>query len=297
MCRTPLRKHNFGCGKDYKKSDQTDLEKKRYPKFLYAWKVVPKILIHAYVAEMNKVSTQIRKLKDTHHHQITKLKELYANLQGKHPEAIAFQQKYEALHKYEIVQGKSILGQLNESINETFLLHAPNRIGMLAILERGFNKNYAGSGAGTAFGNGVYWCEDICKADQYTWKDDGTSNQDSVDMSDLHQLLYTNNNIQQRPKDIRYVLVNRVVLGDILSHDNSSGSNSATQTEGYKNFQNNKRIDLKNIPNVPEAIQYHSLKVDCHDQHNPNWRFREFITFRNNRALPCYILGYTKDYK
>jgi hypothetical protein len=62
---------------------------------------------------------------------------------------------------------------LELDINEKFLLHSPNMQALHSILEHGFNEHYAGSNAGTAYGEGSYFAEDIGKTDQYAQIDQG----------------------------------------------------------------------------------------------------------------------------
>eukprot|EP01043_Picozoa_sp_COSAG02_P094230 COSAG02_NODE_30683_length_547_cov_0.691964_1_plen_93_part_00 len=71
---------------------------------------------------------------------------------------------------------------------------------------------------GSLFGEGVYFCEAIEKADQYTGEADHEYNEQGVDrygsqysLEALHSLLYPRP--EDHPGDVCYALVCRVALG------------------------------------------------------------------------------------
>ncbi|CAE7405535.1 Parp11 [Symbiodinium sp. CCMP2592] len=60
-----------------------------------------------------------------------------------------------------------VLCDVDDSINEVYLWHGtPVRTG-LAIAQSDFSLNFAGSGAGTMYGKGLYFSESCTKADEY----------------------------------------------------------------------------------------------------------------------------------
>ena len=76
-------------------------------------------------------------------------------------------------------------GKLDESINETFLLHGTNGGVLLKILSNGLTEKFAGSTAGTLYGDGIYFPEDVTKSDQYVKPD---MKYDATD-SKLHRIV------------------------------------------------------------------------------------------------------------
>jgi len=60
-----------------------------------------------------------------------------------------------------------VLGELDDSINEVFLWHGTNIRAGLSIAQNDFNLDWAGKGAGTMYGKGLYFAESCTKADEY----------------------------------------------------------------------------------------------------------------------------------
>lgn len=60
---------------------------------------------------------------------------------------------------------------LNKNINEVYLWHGTSPHGALGISKEGFRLKYAGTAAGSMYGDGVYLAECCSKSDEYA-KDD-----------------------------------------------------------------------------------------------------------------------------
>eukprot|EP00935_MAST-01C_sp_MAST-1C-sp1_P001097 g1097.t1 len=164
---------------------------------------------------------------------------------------------------------------LRADINEKFLLHAPSHAAMHSILHSGFNEHFAGSNAGTAFGEGCYFAEDIAKADQYAKVDSYYQG------SELHEDLYP---IGDHPGDVYYVLVSRVVLGHSIEATSAGKRNKPWFALGGTNAK-----ELANIPNVTPPTPYHSLLGTAFP------RFREFIVFKPRQYVrPLYLIAYCR---
>lgn len=58
-----------------------------------------------------------------------------------------------------------------QGANEVMLLHGTNPSVLEEILTNGLNPRLSGSNAGTAFGEGIYFAEDVGKTDQYVTAD------------------------------------------------------------------------------------------------------------------------------
>ena len=91
--------------------------------------------------------------------------------------------------------------------NEAMLLHGTMRDNLPGILADGFKVIAAGTGSGSAFGDGIYLCDNAGKADQYATVDasyDGAN--------PLHARLYPTG-AHEHPGAVFYLLVCRAPLG------------------------------------------------------------------------------------
>jgi len=66
-----------------------------------------------------------------------------------------------------------ILCDVDDSINEVYLWHGTQVRTGLKIAQDDFSLNYAGSGAGTMYGKGLYFTESCTKADEYAMDEPG----------------------------------------------------------------------------------------------------------------------------
>eukprot|EP00930_Biecheleria_cincta_P052589 TRINITY_DN3783_c0_g2_i4.p1 TRINITY_DN3783_c0_g2~~TRINITY_DN3783_c0_g2_i4.p1 ORF type:complete len:944 (+),score=114.28 TRINITY_DN3783_c0_g2_i4:37-2868(+) len=67
---------------------------------------------------------------------------------------------------------KSALGSVDDDTNEVFLWHGTQIRKGLAIAQDDFDLSFAGSGAGTMYGKGLYFAESCTKADEYAKDED-----------------------------------------------------------------------------------------------------------------------------
>jgi hypothetical protein len=86
-------------------------------------------------------------------------------------------------------------------------MHGTNAGVLLNILAGGLNERYAGTGAGAAYGKGLYLAEDAVKNDQYTKADLQHGGE-----PELHHRLYARG-AGHHPGMVFYILVCRVALG------------------------------------------------------------------------------------
>jgi len=64
--------------------------------------------------------------------------------------------------------GSETPSPLDKDLNEVWLLHGTSSAAALKIAKEDFLMSLAGTGAGTAFGAGIYFAEEAMKADEYT---------------------------------------------------------------------------------------------------------------------------------
>ncbi|CAE7364374.1 tank-1 [Symbiodinium natans] len=67
----------------------------------------------------------------------------------------------------------SVLGELSTDLNEVYLWHGTQVRAGLRIAQDDFKMTFAGSGAGTMYGKGFYFCESCTKADEYAEDEPG----------------------------------------------------------------------------------------------------------------------------
>jgi len=176
------------------------------------------------------------------------------------------------------------LHPLDDEANEALLLHGTNDSVLLSILNNGLNERYSGSGAGTAFGDGVYLAEDVGKTDQYC-----TADARYTPSSDLHRRLYGRHH--PHPGSVYYVLVCRVCLG-YPAITTRTGRQMTHRDTSEKLFPVSFR-ELAAIPDVSPPITYHSLIADLGGSLA---RFREFILFHGECVCPQYLIAYQRCY-
>ena len=64
-----------------------------------------------------------------------------------------------------------MVGSLDADVGEAFLMHGTKRGAQRHIARGGFDERLSGTGSGTFYGQGVYFAENVCKADQYSMPD------------------------------------------------------------------------------------------------------------------------------
>jgi len=202
--------------------------------------------------------------------------------------------------------------QLDASINECFLFHAPDPTVMHTVMASGFDERYAGASVGTAFGHGSYFGEDFDKCDQYAVRDEGLGNYGSTytapkhnsisgqasyrksDLQDVHTELYPQGD---HPGDVFYVFMCRVVLGDFVQ---PSGSviDIPRQQQVFASSGSNLR-QLAPVPGSKPPRPYDSLVADPSLFTNPKNSFqsknREFVVMNGNQIYPEFLLAYKRQ--
>ena len=182
---------------------------------------------------------------------------------------------------------------LSQACNEVILLHGVNPGRLLALLSTGLNERYAGGGAGTAFGDGVYLAEDAGKTDQYVGPDSAYD-----PSSELHKWLYSET--VPHPEDVLYVLVVRAALGFPVrtqrTLDNSKKAKThdlraarvTSMDDGTPIFPVNCR-ELSAVPGVTPPICHHSLIAELGQD---IVRYREFVLFHSEYVHVDYVIAY-----
>ena len=169
---------------------------------------------------------------------------------------------------------------LSEACNEVILLHGVNPGRLLALLSTGLNERYSGSGAGTAFGDGVYLAEDAGKTDQYVSADSAYD-----PSNELHKRLY--DETMPHPEDVFYVLVVRAALGFPVRTQHM-GEGATSMDNGAPIFPVNYR-ELSAVPGVSPPIFHHSLIAELGEE---IVRYREFVLFHSDYAHIDYVIAY-----
>ena len=164
--------------------------------------------------------------------------------------------------------------------NEAILLHGTSPDRLLDLLSQGLNEHYAGTNAGTAFGDGVYLAEDVGKTDQYVGADSVYD-----PSSELHKRLY--GNTMRHPGDVFYVLVVRAALGYPVRTQHP-GQKATSMDTGAPIFPINFR-ELSAVPGVTPTIVHHSLIAERGVALD---RYREFILFNSQFWHIDYVIAY-----
>mmetsp|Transcript_65330 Transcript_65330/g.105856 ORF Transcript_65330/g.105856 Transcript_65330/m.105856 type:complete len:164 (+) Transcript_65330:2-493(+) len=162
---------------------------------------------------------------------------------------------------------------MEHSCNEVRLLHGTKPDVVLSILKNGMNERFAGSAAGTAFGDGSYFADDAGKIDQYVTPDTAYSQ-----ANPLHKQLY--NESHKHPGNVFYAMVCRVALG-----------HSVQYKEMHETSFNpiSKRRELCNIPNTAPPTPYHSLVAAA-----GIYRYNEYVVFHSDHTYPEYLLAFQR---
>jgi hypothetical protein len=172
-------------------------------------------------------------------------------------------------------------GDQRTELGETFLYHGVPPDAVLPIIQNGLSEKFAGSNAGSMFGEGIYLAEDSGKCDQYCTPDCGKNDE-------LHRMLYADSEDFIGP--VYYLVVCKVILGKTA--EAWSSRPPVTDSRGRPLLLANKR-DLVTVPGS-KKVHYHSLLAD---QIAPGskLRYKEFVSFHSERIRPVYLLAYTRD--
>jgi len=207
----------------------------------------------------------------------------------------------------------------NDAVQEAYLFHglgAPKLIEKIAV--EGVSEKFAGVNAGTMFGDGVYFAEDIGKSDQYC------KNLPTDDCNALHaRLAQGRKNPHDATEPLAYCFLCRVVLGFPVSagkKDKSLGPKKLGLTQLMDKtkccFDTNTcskdgkmAKELATIPGT--ATHYHSLiaEVDGSNPAHPiadksggthsepgsnGLRFREFMVDNTALIYPEYLMAFRR---
>ena len=180
----------------------------------------------------------------------------------------------------------SMPGKLNADVNEAILMHGTNAGVLINIILHGMNERFAGSSAGTAYGEGSYLAEDAGKNDQYTAVDASYDKS-----SELHKRLYSRRH--RHPGNVFYIVVCRVVLGHHVrtTQSGKTAKSADTQKHVFARDGGNYR-ELATVPGVPVPVHHHSLLVDAI---SVGGRYREFIVFHSELIYPEYVIAYQRE--
>jgi hypothetical protein len=184
--------------------------------------------------------------------------------------------------------------ELSKACNEVILLHGVNREKLLNLLSTGLNERFSGTGAGTAFGDGVYLAEDAGKTDQYVSADSAYD-----PSNELHKRLY--DETMPHPEDVFYVLVVRAALGfPVRTQRTLDNSDEAIHTHALRaarvtSMDNGAPIfpvncrELSAVPGVMPPIFHHSLIAELGEE---IVRYREFVLFHSEYVHIDYVIAY-----
>ena len=177
---------------------------------------------------------------------------------------------------------------LDESINETFLLHGTKPEVLLSdtasLLSNGPNEKFSGG----LFGEGIYLAENACKNDQYVSKDE--SYQSGGELRALHEMLYPNK-AADHPGSVHYLVLCRVVMGCFVSTKDGDTTEGDSAKSVWAAGADDKELSVVGSSHPP--IHHHALVAqagaDCRVL-----RHREFLQFHGARVYPAYLLGYKR---
>jgi len=190
-------------------------------------------------------------------------------------------------------------------INEAFMLHGLPAKSAEKVLfgDSGLDPNYAHGQGRDLFGKGMYFAEDVEKADQYTGAADREYKGPGLEA--LHEQLYPTKAHHPGPDGVCYMLVCRVARGYAIRTNGRGAVNreqcvaideSASQS-GFV-FHDDSRKELVRMPTRtnPDGskavrIPYHSLVAELGDS---NQRFREFVVFHREQIYPEYVIAYRR---
>ena len=175
-------------------------------------------------------------------------------------------------------------GHTRPDVNEAFLMHGTNAGVLLNILAGGLNERYAGTGAGAAYGEGIYLAEDAGKNDQYTKADLQHGGE-----PELHHRLYARG-AGHHPGTVFYILVCRVALGHQV-RTKGSGKLAMSHDTNRPVFPISVR-ELDRVDGVSPDVLHHSLRAP--DPKPADVRYREFVVFHSEYTYPEYLLAYQR---
>ena len=195
--------------------------------------------------------------------------------------------------------------RLDPKINETILLTGVPKAVVRKILRNGLDERFAGSNAGSMFGEGNYFAGDAGKCDQCKQSTsnphhnllfremserlrmdaDVTPNPGWKVDDDLHNMLYPDAADFLRGGEVFYIFVCKVCLGHCMHTDTKEGKRTGT---GDYVFATKRRRVLVTVPGS-DTVQFHSLLADT-----PYFRYREFVNFNSQYTHLEYLVAYQR---
>ena len=179
----------------------------------------------------------------------------------------------------------SLPGGLSADAGEEMLLHGTAPGNVLSVLSTGLNEHFSGLGAGTAFGDGLYFAEDAGKNDHYVTMDEAHDGS-----SDLHKRLYAHG--VRHPSRVFYLLVCRVAVGYYVRTKSNPHASLTSPDTGEKIFPVTRR-ELSPVSGVSPAVFHHTLLAE-HQANGGPFRYRELIIFQNSHVYPEYLIAYQR---
>eukprot|EP00931_Biecheleriopsis_adriatica_P087170 TRINITY_DN61677_c0_g1_i1.p1 TRINITY_DN61677_c0_g1~~TRINITY_DN61677_c0_g1_i1.p1 ORF type:complete len:514 (+),score=84.69 TRINITY_DN61677_c0_g1_i1:154-1695(+) len=192
------------------------------------------------------------------------------------------------------------LAGFDARINEAYLFHGlGNPAVAVNVCASGMNEHFSGVNAGTMFGDGIYFAEDMGKSDQYC------ACADSEATVKLNTILCKRRGWMRRSSaldcDVCYVFLARVVLGCIAQ----VGQKRNVRLHTNENIFAAGTRELAFIPGAQTPTHFHSEVAeidpayaagrDTHTETSGNkLRFREFILFRPTLIYPEYLIAYRR---
>jgi len=166
--------------------------------------------------------------------------------------------------------------------NEGWFLHGTKPETVLAILSSGLNERMCKG----MFGKGVYFAEDIEKADQYTTPD---SKYNAPGLEELHLRLFRPGVVRHPSDDIFYAFVVRAHAGvPVITKDGKTDVNGSLESIWASSSECR---ELAEVPHVTPPLRYHSVVVEIGGKVS---RFREFVHFNSSRFSVEYLIAYQR---
>lgn len=193
-------------------------------------------------------------------------------------------------------------GDMEEALNEKYLLHGTSPDLVLPIISDGLNERLCGR---PGFGFGCYLAEDAGKSNQYVTPDKKFDKH-----KELHRRLYTETTTWHPGAGTCYMFVCRSCIGlPARTYDGDQtldgepvweGGCAGGTAKGKTGKGRNQKRELAYIPNTRQ-IRHHSAVVELTPAHSalPHsrqaCRYREFIFPHGDRIYPEYLLAFYRE--
>jgi len=184
---------------------------------------------------------------------------------------------------------KDLPGELDEAVNEVFLLHGTDPTKVLQIAREGLNERFSSR---SCFGFGSYMAEDAGKVDQYIKPDEFHHWRNKT----LHDKLYVH---RRHPGRCFYIFVCRSSLG-LVARTRDGNMTLEGHSVWAQAKQRARQREFDFAPHVWPQLRYHSQLVERTPAEElaqtPQGRpvverYREFVTTHSERIYPEYLLA------